>query len=46
MIGLLTPIESRSDADPNVPVIRVVVGVLELVVVMAAVVVMFVADLD
>ena len=41
MIGLLTPIESRSDADPNVPVIRVVVGVLELVVVMAAVVVMF-----
>ena len=41
MIGLLTLIESRSDADPNIPVIRVVVGVLELVVVVAAVVAMF-----
>ena len=41
MIGLLTLIESRSDADPYVPVICVVVGVLELVVVVAAVVVMF-----
>ena len=36
MIGLLTLIESRSDADPNV-----LVGVLELVVVMAAIVAMF-----
>ena len=41
MIGLLTLIESRSDAAPYVPVIRVVVGMLELVVVVAAVVAMF-----
>ena len=41
MIGLLTLIESRSDAHPYLPVIRVVVGVLELVVVVAAVLAMF-----
>ena len=41
MIGLLTLIESRSDAHPYLPVIRVVVGVLEVVVVVAAVLAMF-----
>ena len=34
-------IESRSDAHPYLPVIRVAVGVLELVVVVAAVLAMF-----